>query len=179
MFYADWYACLWCVGRCQGYGGQLQRDCQIVSSRGWEPGYWWGWGSWCVCDWWCDVGEQGDPGGGGQPGDAGPRLQHGQGGGEPHEARVRPQDLPHPQWLPQRQRGHFIQLENVQRYAGKNESWKKDYQMFIFSFQSSCDRNLTSLRDDLATDLFELEEEYYSSSFKWLKSRFNYQCVPI
>ena len=34
------------------------------------------------------------------------------------------------------------------------------------SFQSSCDRNLTSLRDDLATDLFELEEEYYSSSFK-------------
>ena len=34
-------------------------------------------------------------------------------------------------------------------------------------FQASCDRNLTALRDDLATDLFELEEEYYSSSYKW------------
>lgn len=32
--------------------------------------------------------------------------------------------------------------------------------------QGSCDRNLTALRDDLAMDLFELEEEYYSSSFK-------------
>ena len=36
----------------------------------------------------------------------------------------------------------------------------------ISPFQASCDRNLTALRDDLATDLFELEEEYYSSSYK-------------
>ena len=39
----------------------------------------------------------------------------------------------------------------------------------ISPFQASCDRNLTALRDDLATDLFELEEEYYSSSYKWLQ----------
>ena len=39
----------------------------------------------------------------------------------------------------------------------------------ISPFQASCDRNLTALRDDLATDLFELEEEYYSSSYKWLR----------
>ena len=48
---------------------------------------------------------------------------------------------------------------------------------FISLFQTSCDRNLTSLRDDLATDLFELEEEYYSSSYKWLT--FILQFVPF
>ena len=109
------------------------------------------------------------PGGGGQPRDAGEGRQHGQGGGEPHEARVRPQDLPHPQRFPQRQRGYIIKLQNVQRYAGKiNEKYFRLNlnSKFMFFFQSSCDRNLTSLRDDLATDLFELEEEYYSSSFK-------------
>ena len=37
---------------------------------------------------------------------------------------------------------------------------------YIILGQGSCDRNLTALRDDLAMDLFELEEEYYSSSYK-------------
>ena len=45
------------------------------------------------------------------------------------------------------------------------EDWK-DISQFLTLLQTSCDRNLTSLRDDLATDLFELEEEYYSSSYK-------------
>lgn len=34
------------------------------------------------------------------------------------------------------------------------------------ALQQNCDRKLTLLRDDLATDLYELEDEYYSSSFK-------------
>lgn len=32
--------------------------------------------------------------------------------------------------------------------------------------KGSCDRKLTEMRDEMATDLFELEEEYYSSSYK-------------
>jgi mediator of RNA polymerase II transcription subunit 22 len=32
--------------------------------------------------------------------------------------------------------------------------------------QGQCDWKLAALRDDLATDLFELEDEYYSSTFK-------------
>ena len=32
--------------------------------------------------------------------------------------------------------------------------------------KASCDRKLTDMRDEMATDLFELEEEYYSSSYK-------------
>jgi hypothetical protein len=32
--------------------------------------------------------------------------------------------------------------------------------------QLDCDRKLMTLRDDLAGDLYELEEEYYSSSLK-------------
>jgi len=32
--------------------------------------------------------------------------------------------------------------------------------------QVECDRKLMTLRDDMATDLYDLEEEYYSSSFK-------------
>ena len=44
--------------------------------------------------------------------------------------------------------------------------WNYIFLNFLLYFQTSCDRNLTSLRDDLATDLFELEEEYYSSSYK-------------
>ena len=43
------------------------------------------------------TGEQSDAGGGGQPRDAGAGLQHGQSGGEPHEAGLRPQDLSHSQ----------------------------------------------------------------------------------
>ncbi|XP_017272813.1 mediator of RNA polymerase II transcription subunit 22 isoform X1 [Kryptolebias marmoratus] len=33
------------------------------------------------------------------------------------------------------------------------------------SLQDECDKKLTSLRDEIAIDLYELEEEYYSSSY--------------
>ncbi|XP_028313391.1 mediator of RNA polymerase II transcription subunit 22 isoform X1 [Gouania willdenowi] len=33
------------------------------------------------------------------------------------------------------------------------------------SLQDECDKKLTSLRDEIAVDLYELEEEYYSSSY--------------
>ncbi|XP_068559308.1 mediator of RNA polymerase II transcription subunit 22 isoform X1 [Cebidichthys violaceus] len=33
------------------------------------------------------------------------------------------------------------------------------------SLQEECDKKLTSLRDEIAIDLYELEEEYYSSSY--------------
>ncbi len=32
--------------------------------------------------------------------------------------------------------------------------------------QLECDRKLMTLRDDMAADLYDLEEEYYSSTFK-------------
>ncbi|XP_051923619.1 mediator of RNA polymerase II transcription subunit 22 isoform X1 [Hippocampus zosterae] len=36
------------------------------------------------------------------------------------------------------------------------------------SLQEECDKKLTSLRDEIAIDLYELEEEYYSSSYnRW------------
>jgi len=38
--------------------------------------------------------------------------------------------------------------------------------MLFLDIQEKCDRKLTMLRDDLATDLYELEDEYYSSSHK-------------
>ena len=50
-------------------------------------------------------------------------------------------------------------------FPNVNEAISSNSSMFK-EMQTSCDRNLTSLRDDLATDLFELEEEYYSSSYK-------------
>ena len=34
------------------------------------------------------------------------------------------------------------------------------------TMQQECDRKLMALRDDLAADLYDLEEEYYSSPFK-------------
>ncbi|KAM7416139.1 hypothetical protein PAMA_018286 [Pampus argenteus] len=36
------------------------------------------------------------------------------------------------------------------------------------ALQEECDKKLTSLRDEIAIDLYELEEEYYSSSFQFL-----------
>lgn len=36
--------------------------------------------------------------------------------------------------------------------------------------QSSVDMQLLALRDDMMVDLFELEEEYYLSQYKWLIS---------
>jgi len=38
--------------------------------------------------------------------------------------------------------------------------------MLFLDIQEKCDRKLTMLRDELATDLYELEDEYYSSSHK-------------
>lgn len=37
------------------------------------------------------------------------------------------------------------------------------------SQQQDLDNKLTSLRDEMAMDLFELEDEYYSSAYKWLQ----------
>ena len=36
----------------------------------------------------------------------------------------------------------------------------------MINMQNECDRKLMNLRDDLAADLYDLEEEYYSSPFK-------------
>jgi mediator of RNA polymerase II transcription subunit 22 len=36
----------------------------------------------------------------------------------------------------------------------------------MLSMQQESDRKLMALRDDLAADLYDLEEEYYSSPFK-------------
>ena len=63
-------------------------------------------------------GEQTHAGGGGRPRDAGAGLQHGPGRRESHEARIRPQDLPHPQRLSKCERGNLIQFQYVQRNAG-------------------------------------------------------------
>ncbi|KAG7491062.1 mediator of RNA polymerase II transcription subunit 22 isoform X1 [Solea senegalensis] len=38
------------------------------------------------------------------------------------------------------------------------------------SLQDECDKKLTSLRDEIAVDLYELEEEYYSSSYSLWES---------
>ncbi|XP_062334727.1 mediator of RNA polymerase II transcription subunit 22 isoform X1 [Osmerus eperlanus] len=38
------------------------------------------------------------------------------------------------------------------------------------SLQEECDKKLTSLRDEIAIDLYELEEEYYSSSYSQWES---------
>jgi len=34
-------------------------------------------------------------------------------------------------------------------------------------YQSTIDKKLMNLRDEMAADLYELEEEYYSSVYKW------------
>ncbi|XP_044052134.1 mediator of RNA polymerase II transcription subunit 22 isoform X1 [Siniperca chuatsi] len=41
------------------------------------------------------------------------------------------------------------------------------------SLQEECDKKLTSLRDEIAIDLYELEEEYYSSRFPLRKATVN------
>lgn len=48
-----------------------------------------------------------------------------------------------------------------------NETIAENSKMFL-EVQETCDRKLTSIRDELATDLFELEDEYYSSTIKSL-----------
>ncbi len=46
-----------------------------------------------------------------------------------------------------------------------NETIAQNSRMFL-GVQTNCDKMLVNLRDELATDLYELEEEYYSSSHK-------------
>ncbi|MGH0141987.1 UNVERIFIED_CONTAM: hypothetical protein FKN15_043229 [Acipenser sinensis] len=36
----------------------------------------------------------------------------------------------------------------------------------LHALQEECDKKLTNLRDEIAIDLYELEEEYYSSRYK-------------
>lgn len=50
-------------------------------------------------------------------------------------------------------------------FPSVNEAIAHNSKKFL-DLQDNCDRKLTMLRDELATDLFELEEEYYFSSFK-------------
>lgn len=53
-------------------------------------------------------------------------------------------------------------------FPSVNEAIAHNSKMFL-NLQQDCDRKLTSLRDDLAIDLYELEDEYYSSMYKWFK----------
>ena len=46
-----------------------------------------------------------------------------------------------------------------------NETIANNSKMFL-EVQENCDRKLTTIRDELATDLFELEDEYYNSTYK-------------
>jgi mediator of RNA polymerase II transcription subunit 22 len=46
-----------------------------------------------------------------------------------------------------------------------NETIAANSKMFL-EVQENCDRKLTTIRDELATDLFELEDEYYGSTYK-------------
>lgn len=50
-------------------------------------------------------------------------------------------------------------------FPSVNEAIAHNSKMFL-DLQETCDRKLTTLRDELATDLYELEDEYYSSSYK-------------
>nr|ACO10579.1 Mediator of RNA polymerase II transcription subunit 22 [Caligus rogercresseyi] len=50
-------------------------------------------------------------------------------------------------------------------FPSVNEAISHNSKMFL-DLRDSCDRKLTVLRDELAVDLFELEEEYYSSCYK-------------
>nr|XP_028584196.1 mediator of RNA polymerase II transcription subunit 22-like isoform X3 [Podarcis muralis] len=42
----------------------------------------------------------------------------------------------------------------------------KQWNQQLRSFQEECDKKLTSLRDEISMDFYELEEEYYSSRYK-------------
>ncbi|XP_003740714.1 mediator of RNA polymerase II transcription subunit 22 [Galendromus occidentalis] len=46
-----------------------------------------------------------------------------------------------------------------------NDSIQASSQKFC-SVQQDCDQRLMALRDDMASELYELEEEYYSSAYK-------------
>ena len=46
-----------------------------------------------------------------------------------------------------------------------NDTIAENSKMFL-EVQENCDGKLTTIRDELATDLFELEDEFYSSTSK-------------
>ena len=50
-------------------------------------------------------------------------------------------------------------------FPSANEAISQNAQAMA-GMQAECDRKLMNLRDDLAADLYDLEEEYYSSPFK-------------
>ena len=50
-------------------------------------------------------------------------------------------------------------------FPSVNEAITYNSKLFL-GIQEQCDKRLTLLRDELATELIELEEEYYSSSHK-------------
>ncbi|XP_069121501.1 mediator of RNA polymerase II transcription subunit 22-like [Argopecten irradians] len=50
-------------------------------------------------------------------------------------------------------------------FPSVNDSITKNSKLYK-DLQSECDTKLLTLRDDMAVDLFELEDEYYSSSYK-------------
>jgi len=50
-------------------------------------------------------------------------------------------------------------------FPSVNDAIVQNSQLFKTK-QMECDRKLMALRDDMAADLYDLEEEYYSSSFK-------------
>ena len=47
-----------------------------------------------------------------------------------------------------------------------NEAITNNSQLFRAT-QQECDKKLKKLRDEMAMDLYDLEEEYYTSIFKW------------
>lgn len=50
-------------------------------------------------------------------------------------------------------------------FPSVNEAITRNSQVFQ-DMQVECDAKLMALRDDMAADLYELEEEYYSSTYK-------------
>ena len=58
----------------------------------------------------------------------------------------------------------FLILNDFRAVNESIQNQMKLYQMY----QSEIDAKLLALRDDMANDLFEMEEEYYSSVYKWL-----------
>lgn len=50
-------------------------------------------------------------------------------------------------------------------FPSVNEAITRNSQVFQ-EMQVECDSKLMALRDDMAADLYELEEEYYSSTYK-------------
>ncbi|CAB1332484.1 unnamed protein product, partial [Coregonus sp. 'balchen'] len=62
-----------------------------------------------------------------------------------------------------------IQFLILNDFPSVNEAISLQNQQ-LRSLQEECDKKLTSLRDEIAIDLYELEEEYYSSSYSQLDS---------